>query len=793
MSVNFRKCVCAGLPTASALISSIALAQTAGSAAPKTATKTDTEKASIVIQEIIVTAQRREQNLQDVPVSVAVIGQEELTASRITSLMDVGAVAPGVSVRKTPGGLGAPQIVARGVTSSGALPGSDKSISINIDGVYIGSNYGLTTDMPDLVRIEALRGPQGTLFGRNTTGGALSFVTADPTGELGIHQEVSVGNFDQFRSITHLELPQAGAFSSYVSYMRNQRDGDIKNLDSGIVFDRSNAPGFGHETSAKTLGDNETDAVRAALKFEPNDAFKAIYKFDWAKAETTAEGSGVIAYDPVTAAGFGLGGVNAAVALDPPLISGTKRPDAVRNAFTVPGEMKSFGHTLTANFDLTNQLTLKSISAYRKVRAYGTLDNLGLGQMFYPGSTDPFYVQVGQNLSRQKQWSEELQLNYDSEFVTLTLGGLYYKEKVATGAPDGLTNGAALFGLPLPGNVLPAGRDITFLTAKSLAGYGQSEFHVTSQLDLVGGIRVTQDKKNGDYFAENPTFGVPLSQTPFTYKDTRTTYLAGLNYRLTDDILAYAKFSTGYISGGSVAGVDFDAETAKSWEAGIKSDWFDQRLRLNLTGFFVKYKDLQQGVPGNLANRPDLLLALINFGNAKAKGFEAEVTTVPIDGLTLSGAVAYTDFDFTKFVPAWEATIIGFGGTPDKFPTWLRPSTTANFAATYESKRGAFFDDARLMVRLDTNYRSRVVTPGILATPLPPVFVDVHETGGNWIANARVALQDISIGSGHLEIAAWARNLFDDRGTVWGNYLYFAAGTTYEPARTYGLDMIVDF
>lgn len=784
MSVNFS-----GLLMVSALTSSMALAQTTDSGN----TKTDTEKAGTGLEEIIVTAQKREQSLQDVPLSVAVIGQEELAANRITSLIDVGAAAPGVSVRKTPGGLGAPQIVIRGVTSSGALPGSDKSISINIDGVYVGSNYGLTTDMLDLVRIEALRGPQGTLFGRNTTGGALSFVTADPTGEMGIHQELSAGNFDQFRSITHLELPQAGAFSSYVSYMRNQRDGDIRNLDSGIVFDRSNAPGFGREVSAKRLGDNQTDAVRAAVKFEPGDAFNLIYKFDWAEATTTAEGSGVIAYDPVTAAGFGLGGINAAVALDPPLISGTKRPDAVRNAFAVPGEMKSYGHTLTANFRLTDQLTLKSISAYRKVRAYGTLDNLGLGQMFYPGSTDPFYVQVGQNLSRHEQWSEELQLNYDSDFVALTLGGLYYKEKVATGAPDGLANGATLLGLPLPGNVLPAGRDITFLTGKSLAAYGQAEFHVTSQLDLVGGMRVTQDKKNGDYFAANPGFGIPLSETPFTYKDTKQTYLAGVNYHLTDDILAYAKFSTGYISGGSVAGVDFDPETANSWEAGIKTDWFDQRLRLNLTGFFVKYKDLQQGVPGSLANRPDLLLAMINFGDAEAKGFEAEVTTVPVDGLTLSGAVAYTDFEFTKFVPAWEATIIGLGGTPDTFPTWLRPSTTANFSASYESNPGAVFDGARLMVRLDTNYRSKVVTPGIFTTTVPPLFEDVHKTGGNWIANARIALKDISIGSGSLEIAAWARNLFDDRGTVWGNYIYFAAGTTYEPARTYGLDVIVDF
>ena len=777
MQKHLRGGIRLGLFLASATTSTLAIAQEGGAS----------------IEEIIVTAQKREQNLQDVPISVAVIGRDELSVNRITSLQDVGAIAPGVSVRRTPGGLGAPQIVVRGVSSGGGLPGSDKSVSINIDGVYIGANYGLTTDMLDLVRVEALRGPQGTLFGRNTTGGALSFVTADPTGEFGVRQQVSVGNYDQFRSITHLELPQLGAFSGYVSYMRNQRDGDIRNLQSGIVFDRSNAPGFGREISAETLGANKTDAVRVAVKFQPSDAFDAVYKFDWAKATTTAEGTGLIAYDPATAAFFGLAGLNAALALNPPLISGTTRPDAVRNAFTVPGNMKSLGHNLTLNLELANALTLKSISAYRKVNAYGTLDNLGLGQLFYPGSPDPFYVQVSQNINRQKQWSEELQLNYNSDLVTLTLGGLYYREKVVTGAPDGLTTGATLFGLPLPGNVLPPGRDITFITAKSLAAYGQAEFHVTNKLDLVGGLRVTRDKKDGTYFKETPVYGIPLSVTSFTYRKTKVNYLAGINYHITDDILSYAKFSTGYISGGSVSGVQFEPETVKSWEAGIKSDLFDRRLRLNLTGYYAKYGDLQQAVPGNLAGRPDLALAMINYGDAEVKGFEADATAVPVQGLTLSGSVAYTHFRFTHFTPTWEATITAFGGSPDSFPAWLRPSTTVNLAATYESEPEATLGNARLMIRFDTNYRSKVVTPGIFTTTVAPMFEPVYRTGGNWIANARVGLKDVTLGSGKVEIAAWARNLLNNRGTLWGGFVYFAAGTTYEPARTYGLDLTVDF
>lgn len=745
------------------------------------------------IAEIVVTAQKREQNLQDVPVSVAVIGKDDLVANRVTSLLDVGAVAPGISVRKTPGGLGSPQVVSRGAVSAGALPGSDKSISVNIDGVYIGANYGLTTDLLDLVRIEGLRGPQGTLFGRNSTGGALSFVTADPTGELAFRQEISVGNYSQFRSITHVDLPQVGSFSAYVSYMHNERKGDIRNLQSGIVFDRSNAPGLGKQVSVARLGDSRGDAFHAALKFEPGTNFRAIYKFDWAKVRTTPEGYAVIGYDASTAAGFGLAGLNAAIAANPPLFAGPKRPDAVRNAFSVPGHMKSQGHNLTATLELSDDLTLKSISAYRKVSADSAIDGMGLGQLFYPGSTDPFYVQVSQNYNSQKQWSEELQLNYSSELLDLTAGALYYKENVVTGTPDGLASGGAIFGLPLPGNKLPAGRDISYIKSRSLAAYGQAEIHITSALEIVGGIRVTKDKKEGTYYREIPAYGIPLTTSPFTYKDTRTTYLAGINYHISDDVLAFAKFSTGYISGGSVAGVAFSPETVKSWEAGVKSELFDRRVRLNLTGYIAKYNNLQQSVPGNLAGRPDLSLVMINFGDAEAKGIEAEATLVPVRGVTLSGAVAYTDFKFTRFTPEWEATIGAFGGTPDSFPEWLRPSTTANLSASYDSEPMSDLRGGRFGVRLDANYRSKVVTPGIFTADIQPSMQSIYRTGGNWIANGRIGVKDIAVGSGNVEIAAWARNLFNNKGTVWGAYSFFVSGTTYEPARTFGLDVIVNF
>lgn len=773
------------LGAAAALAGPAALAQS--SAAPAA------EAPSGAIPEVTVTAQRRAENQQSVPVSIAVMTQSDLDANRVSNLDDLAAVAPGISVRPTIGGAGTTQIVSRGALSTGVIAGTDKAVAINIDGVYNGAGYGLSSDILDLERVEVLRGPQGTLFGRNTTGGALSFVTADPKGVFGFRQAVTIGNYDQFRSTTHLELPQAGPFSAYVTYMHSQRTGDIKNQQSGITFDRSAAAGFGREVSVATLGDNKSNAAHLAVKLAPNDYFTAVYKFDWARADTSASGVGFVAYDAAIAGAFGLAGINAAVAARPPLIAGDRRPDAVRNAFSVPGYMRADGHNLTATYQANEQLTFKSITAYRKESTYAASDNLGLGQLFYPGNPAPFYVQVGHTINREKQWSEEFLTTYASDALTLTAGGLYYKEDTVTGTPDGLAAAGNLFGLPLAGNVLPAGRDVSNNTTKSLAGFGQAEFHVTPKLDLTAGLRVTNDKKDGVYYNAMPLFGVPLTTTVFDYKKTNTTYLAGADYHVNDDLLTYAKYSTGYVSGGSVGGVSFSPETVRSFEAGLKSDLLDRRLRVNLAAFYAKYQGLQQPVPGSFIGRPGLSLVLVNFGTATAKGFELEATAVPVDGLTLAASVAHTNLDYTSFTPFWTNIIVGNGGTVANFPTWLRPATTVNASAAFEMEPIAAFRGARPSLRVDANYRSKAVTPGIFTPSIQPSMQSIFETGGNVITNARFSLKGIDVGAGSVEVAAWARNLLDNKGTAFGTYSVFAAATAYEPARTFGLDVLWSF
>lgn len=187
------------------------------------------------LTEIIVTAQKREQSLQDVPIAVTAVTAESLQANRIFSVNDLSGLAPGMTVKPSPGGSSVPVFTIRGQSSFGVVPGSDKQVSIYVDGVYIGSPRGSIFELPDIQRIEVLRGPQGTLFGRNATAGAISVTTREPTGEAHVKVEGSLGNRDAYRFRITADTPQMGPFSAFGSFVRNYRRGEVRNFDSGLT------------------------------------------------------------------------------------------------------------------------------------------------------------------------------------------------------------------------------------------------------------------------------------------------------------------------------------------------------------------------------------------------------------------------------------------------------------------------------------------------------------------------------------------------------------------------------
>lgn len=771
------------------------------------------------LEEIIVTAQKREQSLQDVPISVTALSEDTLQANRVFSVTDLTGLAPGVTVRTAAGGSKLPSFSIRGAISYGVVPGSDKQVSMYVDGVYISSARGGIFELPDVQRIEVLRGPQGTLFGRNATAGAVSVSTRDPSGELRFKQEVTVGNYDQFRSRTSVDLPKFGPFSAYVTYVHDYKRGDIRNLGAGQVWDRT-ATGLGVATSPKYLGTRKSDSIFAAVKFESGD-FTTVYKYDYSKDNGTPEGTGFVGLN-TAAPGIGvIAGplVNALLTANVPIAADGKRPEAVYNSWLIPTRQKTFGHNLTSTLRLSDNLSIRNIFAYRQSYLFATssIDGLsalpltqaavvplatfqvvagGLSTALIPTLAAGLQARIGQPVtivatqpeSLGKQWSDELQVNYDSALLTLTLGGLWFHSTDVAGR-DGLANSSSFS--VIPNGVIGLTRGAkNHNRATSLAAYAQAEIHVTPQLDLVLGGRVTADRKSGEL-----VYGTPpsFSSLPFTYRRTKPNWLAGVNYKPDDDTLLYAKFSTAFVSGGSVSGRDFAPETATSYEAGIKADLFDRQLRANLAVYHVTYKHFQTAQ--SATNFPDLFPAglasvigtfiLDQGGPVKAKGFELEVTAAPARGLTVGGSLGYNDTQF------FDVNLILIQRAGGDYQPALRSKWTGGLWGAYQTE--PLFGDAYGMLRIDSTFHSRFnlnQNPGQNIA----AFAGIHHVDASWTVNARAALRDVNIGGAKVEIAAWVKNLTQNREASFsGQTLQLVGGANYVPARTFGADLIFGF
>ncbi|HKX78927.1 MAG TPA: TonB-dependent receptor [Novosphingobium sp.] len=754
---------------------------------------------SVGVADIVVTAQKREQSLQDVPIAITAISQDTIKANRIVNVLDVAGQAPNLSMRQTAGSAGIPNFMMRGSVSYGNVAGTDKAISLYLDGVYLGTASGSTFDLPDLERIEVLRGPQGTLFGRNATAGAISIITRDPSGEFGLTQQLSYGNYNQLRSSTRVELPQVGPFSASISYTHNERDGDVRNLGAGKVWDRTgaiNSPQKGLAVSPKRLGDQNTESVFAALKFEPSDSFKMVYKFDWMENNFTPEAAGTVSLTPerLGAAGNALAAAYAANGV--PIISNAKKPKEIWNWFATPGYQTMKGHSLTSTLVLNDSLTLKNIAAWRKSLIYvnGSFDSLGplvvtpavavaLGQPANsPLVGSPYIGAANGSESHVKHWSDELQINYDSKFLTLTAGAIYYYVKTQNGAADNL-RGTSYTISPLLNSVIPAGeRNVNFNTGKSLAGYVQAEAHLTPELDVIGGFRMTRDKKSGIAY----TFRVGAQRIfPFTYKDTRPSYLIGVNWKPTPDLLVYGKFSTGFVSGGSVAGQAFPSETVKAWEGGVKADVLNGRLRANLALFKADYNNVQSSASGANLSPPNTLLPLIIVpeGDLDTKGMELELSAVPVRGLTLNASTGYTDYKFSNLNPLTR---------PPGSRNTIRPKWTANLSGQYDTE--PLFGDATMMFRVDAIWRASFFA---LGNPVPAayqaVYAPILKVDPIWKVNARIAVRDIDFGPGKAELALWGRNLFNSVSLSQPLDFTFITMATWDANRTYGVDLTFDF
>ena len=755
------------------------------------------------LQDIVVTARRQSESLQKTPISITALDSVALEKINIQSVEKVAQIAPNLVISQQSSSLSATSINIRGIGQTDPSLGLDTAVGIYLDGVYVARSAGSIFDLVDLERIEVLRGPQGTLFGRNTTGGAIQLVSRKPQDEFGFLVKAGYGTRDNWQGRLRIDTGEWGdtGLSASGSYYHRQRDG---------YFDNALTP------DSKDPGSLNVDAFAIALRGDWGP-LQASYSYDFDDRTGAPGFFQTVALSPEAFTYYSrspsYGGPPLQfVGPDERLFSGLQQPGGPGNAYT--SHTRSQGHNLTLEYEISPAFTLKSITGYRELLLENVLGLSGQGDLqgLVLDFTSPTLTSVGSvtpyngynSPQKQKQFSQEVQALGKVGDFNYVLGGYYFRERVSENNNQFLTLVLSPFALPFLGfptgvqdALVAQGVDLIGLNlnpvaaysqiSKSYAAFGQVSWKpqaLDERFELTGGIRYTEDRKS--IFLQNTSNGVSSVVGPprGNVKYTNTSFLGSVSYQITPTALAYAKVSTGYKSGGFNPRADslnsFEPEDLISYEAGAKLDLFDRRLRINAAVFYSKYDDLQ--VPQFAAGSGGASTLLVNAGSADFKGVELEVTAMPTRGLTLSGALGYTDPNYKSFLFRNPNTneVTDIADTA-RFPNVAK--FNSNIAAEYAFQP---MDFGALSARVSYAYRSHVYFyPNDAVNPYQR---DVASPATNTI-DARVALSDIPIGGrAKAEIAVLGENLLNEDQVLYGidfGSLGFGGKFYSEPRRVF--------
>lgn len=724
------------------------------------------------LEEIVVTAQKRAENLQSTPLAISAITEQTIEARSISSVANLGSIAPSLVVSTATGAPNNAGLFIRGLGTNDPLLTADSPVGLYVDGVIIARSAGSAFEIADLERVEVLRGPQGTLYGRNTIGGAVNLITRKPDDEFGVRQKFSVGNYGFWQSRTVVdtgELGDTGLRASF-TYLHKQRD--------GIVDDTL-------KPNSRDPGAYRTNGARAALMFDRRNGLRVNYAYDYNRSKAFSNAFQLVAARPDLFAFF---------AASPGAGGGTFTVSPTRlDRVTIDSDGKTIdtvqGHTLTLEADLNDDTTFRSLTGYRKWTqdvadsSYGGNANL-LGRYVGQGTAlSPVSLYHSAGVRRQHQWSQEFNLiGKVGDGIDYVLGAYYFNEKGHETSPqvvNFITAGGAFRTTP----------QLTYSAESTTkAIFLQSTWHVTDRLGLTGGARYTWDEK---FIGQTE----PVIRAP-SIKFGKFNWAMTADYQFDDDIMGYARVATGYKAGGFSArafDTGFGPETLTSYEVGVKADLFDRRLRFNTTAYYADHKDLQvnsfqAGVNGASA-------IVTNAGKARYKGIELEANAVPYPGLTAYATFGYVDRQFKKFeIFNTTANSLGYpvGQTIDiadiaKFS--YSASTTLNAGAQYEFEPENL---GKMAFRLDYNYRGRVF---FHPNPITAPFADQVSAPARGLLDARVTLSELELGPNSASIALWGKNILNKKYKAAGldfGTLGFAGSVFGDPV-TWGLDVSFKF
>ena len=676
------------LLTALALSSVSTMAQTA--AAPAPAESSDDSRTSV--GEIVVTAQKVAQNLQKTPLSISAVDSLDLARRNVVNPNDLQ--LPNVTFGQFKSDS---QITIRGIGNDNLTIGGDPGVAFHQDGVYLTRGALVNGGFFDIDRIEVLRGPQGTLYGRNAVAGVVNVITTKPTNEFGALGDITYGNYNNIRVRAAVNVPLTDTLAMRVAGVVDQHDGYVLNTFTG-----------------KKVEDSQFYGVRGLLAYHPD----ANYDLLFSVVNEHRRGSGLIRrlLTPQTSPEI--------VALNPQPDPGT--PWKVSHNDDDVEIVDHTGLNFTANFDLGGA-KLKSITAYNRSRTYQFLDL---------DDTSADYVKVSRD-DQDRTFTQELQLNGRiADKLDWIVGGFYMDSHVFNNVPY---------------NLVPVGKILLEADQKlqAYAGFAQLTWSVTDAFRLTAGLRYSHERKK--LFEQNtysPVFFGQPSTNPDIVVNRNTVYSNGAwtphfsaEYDVAKDVLVYASVTRGFKSGGfnaSSFAPSYNPEYVWSYEAGLKSTFFDRRLRANLSVFHYDYNDLQV-----TAKQPgDAVFTITNAAKAKVNGVELEVVAVPVEGLRFDASLGYLDAKYDSLMTA-DATRPSLG-TLDlagyalpRSPHW-KGAVGVEYA--YEFKSGA-----HLTPRVDMNFQSTsYFTPFNVAAASQPGYAKFNANlmyepaNANWRISAYV-------------------------------------------------------
>ncbi|HUA26810.1 MAG TPA: TonB-dependent receptor [Steroidobacteraceae bacterium] len=769
-----------------------AFAQNVGSSSPV---------AGDQLSEVVVTAQFRTENLQTAPLAITAITSQMIEDRSMTNVTDIASDVPSTTLLTGRSAFG-PSMTAliRGIGQSDFDPALEPGVGVYVDDVYYATLIGSALDLLDLDRVEVLRGPQGTLEGMNSIGGAIKLFSKKPDDTAGTSLDLLYG------SRNHIEARGSSDFVVVpdqlfvrMSAVYNHQDGYVNVFDFGCSHPSFTAtpvdpttgvpdgpagtysipPGFvSHAGSCLKGQEGGTDyqGLRLSARWLPSDRVTVDVSGDIIQqdqenpAETllyadkptitiaaTNTATGATAFLPYSSTlvpsilspnrytsyvGFSLpafpGAANSPV--------GPLQPQA---AYSAPDDSRllSWGTQATVNWKLNESLALTSISGFRGYSA----------TWYHDGDASEWPLQLSGEYLQHHQFSEELRLNGSvGKLVDFTLGGFYFDENTIYGSHEDLWFAAG------PGALNFLSNDP--VPAKDEAGFLHAVWHLTNKLDFITGVRYTGQSKDYTYVRVNPEGGTggsaslvgSLNGVTGYYSAHKADYRADVDYQWTANLMTYAQVSTGFKGGGvnprpffAFQAVPFAPETVTTAEVGIKSSWFSNTLRVNLDGYFSRYKDIQLTLlncgflnPPGFAIPPAATPCALpyNTGNADIKGIELEVEAHPMSGLEINASGSYLNFKYTSLssLPT---------GVTTSMTTPYTPEWQGNIGLEYKIPLGSW---GSITPRLDASMRTDIYTDAVNAP--------TNHIGGYTLYNARITWRPEQ---GNWEASLLALNLTD--------------------------------